>query len=162
GQALVGEHDLGVDAVAGVVAQPIQRIGPGPVARLVLALEVAGPQAIGTVALGDPPLHALVVGDHAGDPVAVLGLDALGPQRGRLVGVTVGRDHEVLVRGSGARRPRPAGVARGLETPPVLLVDDDAAHLHAAHAVLQWTRVYGGWASSCGSKAAVTGAPIRT
>src|SRR6185312_14131799 len=52
------------------------------------------------------------------DALAVLRLDIL-QVVGRLDHVGVGREHEVLVRGAGPRRPRPARLARRLPPPEV-------------------------------------------
>ena len=65
GEALVGEDHLGVDAVPVLVAQALARVRAGLLARVVLALQRAEPQPIGAMALGDAPLHALVVRHHA-------------------------------------------------------------------------------------------------
>src|SRR5438445_110043 len=82
--------------------------------------------------------------------LAVLRVDALGPERRRLVGVAVGGDHEVLVRIARARAAAPAGAARCLQPPQVGRVDLELAH----EGLLQCTSVNGTFASSCGSNTA--------
>src|SRR5262249_49672981 len=82
------------------------------------------------------------------------------PQVRRLVGVAVGRHHEVLVGIARARGAGPSDVARGLGAPEVGLVDLDLAHAALLSDNFQCTRVKGTLASSCGSKTASTGAPI--
>ena len=119
GEALVGEDHLGVDAVARVIAQPVPRIGAGQLAQPVLALHVVHAQPVRAMPLGHAPLDAVRVGGHARQAVAVLRVDALGPEVRGLVGVAVGGDDEVLV---GIVRPRgaaPAGMARGIQPPQV-------------------------------------------
>src|SRR6185295_15221374 len=96
--------------------------------------------------------------DHPRDLLAILGVDARGPQVGRLVDVGVGRDDEVLPGIAGARGAGPARVARRVQAPLVRFVDDELARAHAVF--LQCTSVKGGAASSWGSNTAATGAPI--
>ncbi len=124
GEPLVGEDQLDIDAVAVVVGQASQRLGAGLVARHVLAFQRGEAQAVGAVAFAIAPLHAVLVGDHARQALVVLLVHALEPEIGRLVGVAVGRDHEVLLRRVGPGAARPVG-ARRLETPAVGFVDDD-------------------------------------
>ena len=92
-------------------------IGAGQLAQPVLALELVGAQPIRPVALGHAPLHAVGVHDDPRHPLAILGVDARGPQIGGLVDVGVGRDDEVLLRIAGARGARPARVAGRVQAP---------------------------------------------
>src|ERR1700704_1599189 len=112
------------------------------------------------MALGDAPLHPVLVRDHPGHARPVLLVDARRPQIVGLVGVAVCRDHEVLPRIAGAGTARPARVSWRREPPLVGLVDHDVDGRHGV--LLHWTSVNGGVASSCGSNTASTGAPIWT
>src|SRR5262249_23014094 len=118
------------DAVQLLVAEALARVGPRPGPRHILALEVAQAQPVRAMTFGDAPLYAPVVGDDAGQPVAVLALDPVRPQRRRLVGVSVGGHHEVLVGRAWSCRARPAGVTGTLEPPTVWLVDHDVGGDH--------------------------------
>src|SRR5262249_36488490 len=162
GEALVREDDLRVDAVAVLVEQALLWIGAGLLAQLILAFEAVEADAIGPVPFGHAPLDAILVRDHTGQAIAVLRIHALRPQVRRLVGVAVGRHHEVLVGIARARGARPPDVARGLDAPEVGLVDLDLAHAALLSDSFQCTRVKGTLASSCGSNTASTRAPIRT
>jgi len=71
GEALVGEDQLDVDAVEVMVGEAADRIGAGLVARLILALEGRQAQPVGTMAFAHAPLHAVLVGDHARQALAV-------------------------------------------------------------------------------------------
>ena len=128
GEALVREDDLGVDAVALIVADAPFGVGAGLRAHPVLALEAHDPDAVRPVALAIAPLHAVLVGDDAGRALAVFLRQARGPQVRRLVGVAVGRDHVVFLRVAGARGARPAFVARRFQPPEVLGIDGDIVH----------------------------------
>src|SRR5207245_8213238 len=97
------------------------------------AFEVVGAETIGPVAFGDPPLHALVVDDDLGHALAVLRIDAGGPEIDGLVGVRIRGHDEVLLRIVGARGARPSRMARSRETPHIGFVHD---HLARAHAIL--------------------------
>ncbi len=157
-QPLVGEDHLGVDAVAIHVAQPLLGLGAGQLPQAVLALELIGAQAVRAMALGDPPLHSVGVDDDARYPLAILGVDPGGPQIGRLVGVSVGGDDEILPGIADPRAARPAGVAGSLRAPDVGLVDGQLTRAHRF--ALQCTSVNSGVASSWASNTASTGASI--
>src|SRR5207253_9971833 len=128
------------------VAQPLLGLGAGQLPQAVLALELIGAQAVGAMALGDPPLHSVGVDDDARYPLAILGVDPDGPQIGRLVGVSVGGDDEILPGIADPRAARPAGVAGSLRAPDVGLVDGQLTRAHRV--ALQCTSVNGGVASS--------------
>ena len=148
GEPLVGEDQLDIDAVAIVVGQPPERIGAGLVARHVLTLERGEAQAVGAVALADAPLHAILVGDHARQALVVLLVHAVEPQRGRLVGMSVGRDHEVFPGCIGPGAARPVGAGR-FETPAIGFVDDDLRSDLAHRFLLLDVSSIGSSSSSC-------------
>ena len=140
-EALVGKDHLGVDAVAILIAQAIARIGARLLPRHVLTLEIAQAQPVGPMPLGDAPLHALVVGDHARHAVLVLLVDPVRPEARRLIGVAIRGDDEVLVGRAGPGRACPPSSARAFEAPAIRLVDDDIVRGGRAHEVLHWTSV---------------------
>src|SRR5262249_46610944 len=99
---------------------------------------------------------------HPGQAVAVLRVDALGPEVRGLVGVAVGGDDEVLPGIVRARGARPAGVPRGIQPPQVRRVDLELAHVFSSKTTFHCTSVKGTLASSCASNTASTGAPMVT
>ena len=110
------------------VPQPLERIGAGLGSKQVLALEIRQAQPVGPVALAHAPLHAVLVGDDAGQALLVLLVDPVEPERCRLVDVLVGGDDEVLPRVAGAGGARPAVVAGRLEPPEVRGVHRQRIH----------------------------------
>ena len=128
GQALVGEDHLGVDAVAFVVGLPPFDGGAGAVALLVLTDHGRNADLGGAITFHHVPHITLGICFYVGDAVAVFRLDPLGPQIRRLVGVRVGRDHQIFVRVIHPRGARPALRSRGFKAPIVGLVN---VHLFA-------------------------------
>ena len=141
-EALVREHQLDVDAVGVMRGEPFGHGAARRVAQHVLVVHArardrggqalarvsarvgggvhpGGLHALRAVALGDQPLRAVFAQLEVRNPRAVLGLDAL-EVLARLDRVTVGGEHEVLIRVAGARRAGPARGARRLAPPEVV------------------------------------------
>ena len=133
GEPLVRKEHGGIDAVPVHVPQPVERVGAGLGSQKILALELRQAQPVGPVAFAHAPLHAVLVGDDAGQALLVLLVDPVEPERRRLVDVLVGGDDEVLPGGAGAGGARPAGVAGGLEAPKVRGVHRHRVHRVASH-----------------------------
>jgi hypothetical protein len=72
GETFVRENDFNVDAVALVVGKAIQGIGASLGTHPVFALEAHHTDTVWPVAFAITPLHAVVIGNDARRPFAVL------------------------------------------------------------------------------------------
>src|SRR5208283_1712966 len=127
-KALVGEQDFGVDAVAGVILDALERIAPGVTAQPIFAtlggvLNIAGTHARFLVALDHHPLLAVLVDLDMRQTRLKFLVDALPPKAARLVAVAISRDHQIAIRIVGSGRTLPPRVTRSVQTPAVFLVD---------------------------------------
>jgi hypothetical protein len=127
-EAFVGKYDLGVDAVAREVTQPVFRVASGFAPLEVFAVEGHGANAERPKALGhlDQTVGTFFV---AGKTFEVFLVHPREPEVGGLVGVTIGGDHEVLVRVARPRRAPPALVTRALASPEIVGV----LRVHVVH-----------------------------
>ena len=118
GEALVGEDDFGVDAVAGVVTDAIERIAAGVAAQAILAalrrvIDGNRADARALIALDDHPLLAFLIDFDMRQALAKFFIEALIQKRAGLVGVAVRRDHQVFGGIAGTRGARPSADGRG-------------------------------------------------